>query len=140
MVGMHHLLLPFLTSNWVCSHSMKLKKVEEFLLKGHQVQLSLLFRRSKVIKPAEREERAFELLREASKVLEKNGREVADARKVMPWCVRSMFIPTPAAKGNIKPSDSFAEDKAIAAAESKEEESVGDAVEGKEQPPSASSL
>jgi translation initiation factor IF-3 len=75
----------------------KLKQGREFLEKNYSLRVTFMLRRSMVIKPGERQDKAFELLAKAGEYFASCGREATEQRKVLPNQVRSVFIP---AKGS----------------------------------------
>jgi translation initiation factor IF-3 len=75
----------------------KLKQGREFLEKNYSLRVVFMFRRSMVIKPGERQDKAFELLAKAGEYFASCGRELTEQRKTLPSQVRAVFVP---AKGS----------------------------------------
>ncbi len=71
----------------------KLKQGREFLEKNYSLRTIFAFRRSMVIKPGERQDKAFELLNKAIEFLASCGRELPEQRKILPSQVRAVFVP-----------------------------------------------
>jgi translation initiation factor IF-3 len=71
----------------------KLKQGREFLEKNYSLRAVFAFRRSMAIKPAERQDKAFELLTKASEFFASCGRELPEQRKILPSQVRAVFVP-----------------------------------------------
>ena len=67
--------------------------MEDFLLKGYEVKLTVLFRRSKAIKPADRQAKAYEIVRIVSDHLSDYGHEILSHRKVTLGSIRGRFAP-----------------------------------------------
>eukprot|EP00512_Aurantiochytrium_limacinum_P007561 CAMPEP_0171529322 /NCGR_PEP_ID=MMETSP0959-20130129/12291_1 /TAXON_ID=87120 /ORGANISM="Aurantiochytrium limacinum, Strain ATCCMYA-1381" /LENGTH=263 /DNA_ID=CAMNT_0012071657 /DNA_START=220 /DNA_END=1011 /DNA_ORIENTATION=- len=71
----------------------KIDRAQAFLKKGYQVRVTIVLRRSAVIAPEQRKQRAFEILRTITEQFNGFGKESAQERKILGGSVRTTFTP-----------------------------------------------